>query len=275
MNSDKKFINEITRQLCDPKNGLPPKFDPPPKTLDDWVKCLNYSTGWVNIGLDDAMVPYFRKLDIGEVISSEPFNMSIYKYGFVSNEIYRFLKIDNLDNNYRVIMNYWSFKKLLNIIINGKSNEYKRMFKDSLNKSFNNINKNTFWVNLLINDITSNYLFKNNVGEVIIKEVDSKHYLKSKNKESVKWDDNKMDTDVENTYDIENPKIISDEDFDIELQDEEPFNRLVMNNKTLLKLIQYACKLNNNTDNNINVFNLMGGYKKEENFLSIFRKLKI
>lgn len=275
MNSDKKFINEITRQLCDPKNGLPPKFDPPPKTLGDWVKCLNYSMGWVNIGLDSAMVPYFRKLEIGEIISSEPFNMSIYKNGFASNEIYKFLKLDSLDCNYNVIMNYKSFKKFLSVITNEKSNEYKRMFIESLNKIFKKTDPYTFWIKLPINDITANYLFKNNLGEVIVKSVDSKYYLKSKNNESVKWDNDKMDTDIENTYDVENPKTNSDEDFDIKLQDDEPFNRLVMNNKTLLKLIQYACKLNNNTYNNINVFNLMGGDKKEEDFLSIFGKLKI
>ena len=291
-----KFINEITRQICDPKTGIPCKFNPKPKTLNDWVNCLNYSIGWVNIGLEDKMVPYLLQLKIGEVISSEPFNICVYKCGFANKEICNFLKLDSGNCNYRVIMNYSSFSKLLNIIKQNKSNEYKRIFDESLKKTFSNVNSKTFWVSLLINDIIANYLFKNNLGEVITKEVDSKCFLKSNKNESVSWDKNEMETDIENTYDInnnvekkylendiENQIISSSSDMKEVIDDsekennfeEEPLYRLVMNNKSLLYLIEYACRLNNNTDKNVNVYELLGGNNVTDDFLNIFGRLKL
>ena len=49
--------------------------------------------------------------------------------------------------------------------------------------------------------------------------------------------------------------------------------RLVMNNMTLLKLINYACLISNNTNDNTNVYELMGG--DEGDYEGLFGNLQI
>ena len=105
-----------------------------------------------------------------------------------------------------------------------------------------------------------------------------------------------METDIENTYDInnnfekkylendiENQIISSSSDMKEVIDDsekennfeEEPLYRLVMNNKSLLYLIEYACRLNNNTNKNVNVYELLGGNNVTDDFLNIFGRLKL
>jgi hypothetical protein len=275
---NKRFVNEIIRQICHPKTGISRHFYPKPSKLSEWIKCLNNTFGWVNIGINDKMETLFRKLNIGEVISTETFNMNLYKNGFATNEICKFLQLNSSETKYRSMMNYKSFTKLINIILTGKSNEYRRIFNESFNKIFTNIHPRIFWLNILINDVVANFLFKNKIGEVIVKDTDMESDSESS---SVELNDN-MDCSDYN-FDIENPNTndmdekIYNRKIDIEKDSENQLDniyfRLVMNNKTLLNFIEYGCQINNIKDTNTNIFEAMGG--NDDDLLNIFGRMKI
>ena len=319
------FIREITRQLCHPKTGLPKDLSPPPATLGDWKKCLDSLYGWVNIGIEQNMAEMFHELNIGEVIPSTPPNMDIYNFGFAPNEIGKLLGMEKKDKDYRAIINYYSFSRMVGILMNSQCKDYCIKFNESLKSVFTDANPKTFWINILVDEITANYLKSNKIGEVIVKEGTSggsamlESSIKAKNGPVI-WDmGDTSDSESDNETKSDDKKVDKNKQFppnyhlgdieelspdetsimsDIDLEELEEFSsmkvtdekeslkdniieatpfRLVMNNTTLLNIIHHSCYLNGNTNDNINVFQLMGGENviQEEEFTDLFGKLQI
>ena len=320
-NNNISFIRETVRQICHPINGLSKNFVQPPVLLKDWNKCLDSLYGWVNIGIEQNVANVFHELKIGEVIPSKAANMDIYTYGFATTEIGKLLNFGESEKKYKVIINYYSFLRLIDILLNSQDKEYYLKFNTSLNTIFKDINPSTFWLNFIISEEIAEYLKINNIGEVIVKEGSKKDTVNVKSKLEKKksiwktiesdiesnienkldisddydeYNDNEgddidiiddiyedSDTEKNNTYldksksylsDIENKTEITTDDY-TEIYNEpiSPY-RLVMNNFTLLTLINYACSISNNTNDNTNIYELMGG--DDDEFTSLFGNLQ-
>lgn len=312
------FIREITRQLCHPTKGLPKDLDPSPVTLGEWKQCLDCLYGWVNIGIQKNMAEMFHSLKIGEVIPSNSPNMAIYKSGFSTSEIGKLLNFNAKDKNYRAIINYYSFLRMINILMNTQNREYCINLNKSIKLIFTDLNPNTFWLNILVTSSTADYLRLNEIGEVIVKEGSSgeSSTLETtvKNDEPAIWSMNESKEDKEDIeYEeaSEDEEYEEDKEFEEDVEDEEtddvedklsqfskmkvseamsetkseeepenilentvekPF-RLVMNNTTLMRLLTYACQINGNIKNDVNIFQLMGG--EDDEFTNLFGKLQI
>ena len=306
------LLRETVRQICHPVNGLSKSFFPPPILIGDWKKCLDSTYGWVNIGIEQNIASVLYELKIGEVIPDNSANMDIYTFGFSTVEIGKLLNFGESEKNYKVIINYYSFLRLIDILRNGQDKEYCLKFNTSLNTIFKDINPSTFWLNFIISEETAQYLKNNNIGEVIVKEGSRKDnaMLKSKfeKKEPAIWKNiyNDIDEEVdryseefennEDDEDDENNETYSDKYEQNDVSDnekKEDFNdktennmeddikrynepdapyRLIMNNVTLLKLILYSCTISNNINDNTNVYELMGG--DDGDFTSLFGNLQ-
>lgn len=307
----KLFMREITRQLCHHTTGLPKDLSPLPVTLGDWKKCLNSLYGWVNIGIEQNVAEMFHELNIGEVIPSTPPSIDIYNYGFAPNEIGRHLGMgkdnneDKEDKDYRAIINYYSFSRLITFMMKSKNQEYCIKFNESLKNVFTDVNPKTFWLNILITESVTEYLKENKIGEVIVKEGSSGESAMLESsikamKEPAVWDMEGVDEeedeepevkkqntvyppnyhtddleyidDLEDIEDFSELKVSDESEKKVEEADPTPF-RLVMNNATLLNLINYSCHLNGNTHDDTNVFQLMGG--EDDEFTNLFGMLQI
>jgi hypothetical protein len=336
------FVLETVRQLCHPVTGLK-CFSPLPVSLGDWKKCLTSIYGWVNIGIEKNIADTFYELNIGEVCPSTEANMDIYTDGFATTEIRKLLNLSESEKNYKVILNYYSFSKLVGMLVNNTNEEYCLKMNTSLNTIFKDTNPLTFWLNVVISEQTARYLKLNDIGEIIVKEGSTHDTARLnsdfENKEKVLWkteyieiedsesntggdnegenegdnegdneDDNEGDNEDDNEGDNEDKEYVdlkknvsmNDEDNESENEDNDendnendnenkekadikddiktkneyflPY-RLIMNNFTLLKLITYACSISNNTNDNTNVSELLGG--DECDFTGLFCNLQI
>ena len=313
-NENVLFIREITRQLCHPTEGLPKDLDPPPSTLDEWKRCLNCLYGWVNVGIQKNVAGLFHSLKIGEVIPSGSPSMDIYNYGFATSEISRLLNTKSNNKTHRAIINYYSFLRMVKILMNSQSKEYCIKFSSSLKFIFTNLNPDDFWLNILVSKSTAEYLKLNEIGEIVVKEGSSgeNNILEPSDKnpspaiwsmeESDEEADNDSEDDNEDDNDGGDNEIEHEEKQDIMEDDLNRFSkmkvsedvkedvtksinedakndvieipyRLVMNNSTLLSLLTYACQLNGNIKNDVNVFQSMGG--EDDEFTGLFGKLQI
>ena len=296
-NENLLFIREITRQLCDPKSGLPKDLIPQPCTLGEWKKCLNCVYGWVNIGIQENLAEIFHSLKIGEVIPSISPNMDIYNYGFVTSEIGKLLDVNAKNKNYRAIINYYSFERMVEVLRKSQDKEYCDKINESIVSIFTDLHPNTFWLNILVTKPIADYLKLNKIGEVIVKEGSSGESSTLENEEinstPAEWSmgdsdeefledyDEKYNNEVEENFNKEElekkldknvGEIKEETKINIENTSSTPF-RLVMNNNTLLYLLIYACEINGNLDDNINIFQLMGG--EDDDFTNLFGKLEI
>lgn len=295
----KIFIRELVKQLCHPVNGLPKNLFPLPITLGDWKKCLNGLYGWVNLGIEQKLAETLHKLRIGEVIPSNLSSMDIYNYGFATIEIGKLLGMDKKEKTFKAFINYDSFSRLIKILLNGRDEKYCGKFNSSLRIIFSDMDPKTFWLNILISEPTADYLKNNEIGEVIVNEgildeVDMLKAITEQKQELVSWD-NMTDEDMGGNTDKktnEYPKTdFSEMDLSVasetpetletpETKEEDEYlsHRLLMNNETLLNLINYACVISNNISDNTNVFKLMGGEDasgNEEEFTKLFGKMQI
>jgi len=294
------FIREITRQLCHPKTGLPKDLYPQPVTLGDWNKCLKSLYGWVNVGIEKNVAEVFHELQIGEVIPSTSPNMDIYNYGFATSEIGRILNTKSNDKSYRAIINYYSFSRLIEILMNSQSNDYCVKFNNSLRNIFTDVKPDTFWLNILVPPDTAEYLKLNEIGEVIVKEGSGENAkLESKNSisEPAIWkiNDKEDEEDIDESYSLNEKQSEEHKDVFSEIKDfseikvtnesnnlnentdndehEQTQYRLVMNNSTLLNLLIYACNLNGSATSDVNIFKYMGG--EDDEFVNLFGTLQI
>ena len=149
------FIREILRQLCHPIKGISKNMTPTPITMYDWNRCLSSLYGWVNIEINEKMATNLHQIKIGQVIPDGPANMDIYISSFATSEIgkllgfnvcnfptielEKLLESEKKGKNYRAIMNYSSFSKLISILLNSQSNEYITKFNTSLCRKFGEI----------------------------------------------------------------------------------------------------------------------------------------
>jgi hypothetical protein len=296
------FVKEILRQLCHPVTGITKKLSPSPVTLDDWNKCLLSVYGWVNVEINEKTANILHELKIGEVIPSSSANMNIYTYGFATVEIEKILVLEG-KKDYRAILNYYSFSRLINILLNAREIEYKNKFNNSLNLIFNNINPKTFWINILVTEKTADYLKANEIGEIIVKEGldNNNNIIKApQNLQEIKrpptvWEYNPDDVsckdDIKQCANVEDDIIYNndtnqckdiDEDYteqcyDINEDNDENIQqihyRLIMNNTSFLKLINSTYNVNNSMYKNVNFFQLIGG--ESEDFSGLFGKMQI
>lgn len=267
-NKHNSFIKEIVRQISHPINGLTKSLSPSPVSLNDWKKCLSFLYGWVNIGINDNMANAFRELRIGEVVPTTSPNMYIYNNEFASNEIGLFLGV-NEGNDYRVIINYHSFSKLISLLLSNKDADYCNKFSKSMTEYYSDIKQEEFWMDLPICEKAADILKNNDMGEVIVN--------KKTNNDISYWKESDSSTPT-NPELLTNPGEIKkvEETKDMEIEDIEPY-RVIMNNETLLKLIEFASKNCNKLSDNL--FEQMGGEKEEEKdeddeFERLFGKLK-
>ena len=313
-NENVLFIREITRQLCHPTEGLPKDLDPPPSTLGEWKRCLNCLYGWVNVGIQKNVAGLLHSLKIGEVIPFGSPSMDIYNYGFATSEISRLLNTKSNNKTHRAIINYYSFLRMVKILMNSQSKEYCIKFSSSLKFIFTNLNPDDFWLNILVSKSTAEYLKLNEIGEIVVKEGSSgeNNILEPSDKNpspaiwSMEESDDESDNDNEDDNEDDNDggdnEIEHEEKQDIMEDDLNRFSkmnvsedvkedvtksinedakndvieipyRLVMNNSTLLSLLTYACQLNGNIKNDVNVFQSMGG--EDDEFTGLFGKLQI
>ena len=108
--------------------------------------------------------------------------MDIYTYGFATTEIGKLLNFGESEKKYKVIINYYSFLRLIDILLNSQDKEYYLKFNTSLNTIFKDINPSTFWLNFIISEEIAEYLKINNIGEVIVKEGSKKDTVNVKSK---------------------------------------------------------------------------------------------
>jgi hypothetical protein len=229
--------------------------------------------GWVDIGIEDDTATMFNELQIGEVIPRLPPNMDIFKNTFSTRIIGKLLGITRPNRKYRVIMNFYSFSRLIKIILNCRSNDFQTKFNKDLKETFTDIIPRRFWLNVLVTEDVANYLRANEIGEVIVKDGGGKFFdIKelTSSHEQICWDaeaedDTKEDTKMEDcTLDMMQ---------NLKLEEVSTSFRLIFDNKTFLKLINYGCKLKGNTSNEVNVYELMSS--KNDDFTNIFSKLQI
>lgn len=293
-NENLLLIREITRQLCHPVEGLPKNLDPPPTTLGEWKQCLNCLYGWVNVGIQKNVANLFNSLKIGEVIPSNFPSMDIYKNGFATSEICKLLHIVSSNKTHCAIINYYSFLKMVNILMDSRDKEWCLNFNSSLKDTFTNLNPDSFWLNISVSSAIAEYLRLNEIGEVVVKEgsLGENTTLESYNRNALPttWSKDELNNNEENTEDdmesnIDESHFIMDDTNDEESNDSEeniedtnhtrvetPY-RLVMNNNTLLSLLTYACQINGNIQNDVNIFQFMGG--EDDDFTNLFGKLEI
>ena len=216
---NKKCVKEIVRQLCHPITGISKNLLPVPVTVNDWNKCLSLLYGWINIGINEITATAFHELRIGEVVPSISANMDIYSKCFATSEIARILEFKDKNKNYIAIINYYSFLKLINNLLQSQTDEYKIKFNDSFKLIFKNINPKTFWINILVNEKIANCFKTIKIGEIIVKEgVDNNfHYIKKdtrikdKNLPAV-WDPNSDENHTEENNDTDNITTCKDTD---------------------------------------------------------------
>lgn len=287
------YIKEVIRQFCHPETGLCKNIDNNPRTIIEWYTFLNGVYGWVNIGIDEKIANIFQEIKIGEVIPSNPADMNLNKEEFATSEIKRILGVDHPEKNYRLVMNYYSFLRLVQIMLISREAEYCLKINESLKRTFTDIHPKTFWLNILISNKIAIYLKSNEIGEVIIKDgVDNDSLLKNPENailpaiyENLQLTYKEI-TEEKNEEEI-NEEIIKEineelnedlyapvETVDKTMDDytEKPF-RLVVNNSTLLKLIDTVCYLLEVRNDDLNLFELMGGHSDE--FSGLFEKLQL
>jgi hypothetical protein len=303
MEKHNDIIKEILRQLCHPITGITKNLSPAPLSIDDWNKCLPCVYGWINIGIDEKTANIFHELKIGEVIPSSPANLNIYTYGFATYEIAKILQLEQPNKDYRAILNYYSFFKLINIILNPQDNAYQINFKNSLKLIFNDIDPKTFWLNILVTEQIAGYLKSNEIGEVIVKEgIDDNNTVIQKNNnlptvwENINNSENKLNKldekdeieeleeldeieeleeldEIKDLEDILDDNVFEDDSLECDVDKPQIPYRLLMNNTTFLKLINSVCIINNSMYKHLNLFQLMGG--ESEDFSGLFGKMQI
>jgi len=283
---DKKCIQEVTRQLCHPEYGVSRNLKPFPMTLYSWKKCLETLYGWVNLGIHEKVAKMFLQLKIGEVIPSGSSNLDFYTFGFASTEIQKFLQYRaHSEKNYVLILNYYSFRKTIEIMLKGKSEEYKIMFYKSFKQIFSSCKEKTFWLHIPICENMKELFTIHNIGEVVVKDGTKRHRIDNDmGNKKVEWEDTPKDLenttttidtmsslmnnthissvkemddidDIDNIDDIDDiddndmKDCIKESDDDIETDTTVKYDdytyRIVMNNKSLLSFLEYSCRIHN------------------------------
>jgi hypothetical protein len=221
----KNFIISLAARIVSRDDGVGKVLNPFPRTQPEWNKCLGSISGWVDIGVDDNLADILREFNIGEVIPRLESDKTIFKNTYCNQLISKCLGLTKKDRRYRAILNYNSFKKLLKIIENYHKD---KRFIDDVKETYASVVPRVFWVNLEIPEEIKLYLESNNIGEIINKE---------------------GETDIiKNGYDMERTIINWDDDntqmkYDEKIEYEDTPFRFIVNNQTLLKLINYACLL--------------------------------
>ena len=289
---EKKCIQEVTRQLCHPKDGLPNNKDlKNPKTLLDWIKCLEGIDGWVNLGISSNMAKIFLHLKIGEVIPSCSSNLDFYTFGFATTEIQRFLCYRKHDDKTHIlILNYYSFCRLIELILQNKTKNYHTSFHKNIRTIFKKCSEKNFWIHIPISEDTKYIMEKNRIGEIIINNEYTLDHIRNTNKDYTEYykkdddinddiddDMNNLNTHMKETSisniieDEGSENIEEDLDTHMEKSKNEPY-RILMNNKSLLYFLEKSCKINNIKPNE-NIFHNVGAY--DDSLEDLFGSLSI
>lgn len=290
---DKKCIQEVTRQLCHPEIGLPAnKSLPNPKSLLDWKKCLEDIDGWVNLSISNNMAKVFLHLKIGEVIPSGASNLDFYTFGFATTEIQKFLMYrKHNDKTHILILNYYSFSRFINILLQNKSKEYCIGFHKSIKNIFRNCSENVFWVHIPICEYIKHIMEKHHIGEIIINNDYTREHIKNNNtytdidndmNDNVDDDvyddvDDDVDDDVGYNMNDDNDTsgdididelstcikntslhVHSSDDNKRKKRNIDPY-RIIMNNKSLLYFLELSCKIHDIPPTS-NIFESVGSY---------------
>ena len=288
---ERKIIREVTRQLTNPINGLPKNLDPPPKTLLEWGRCLESIDGWINLGITKKMSGVFIQLKIGEVVPECSSNLDFYTFGFATVEIHNFLqyRVRN-EKKYILVLNYYSFCKLIKLMLSNKSKEYCISFHKSLKQIFQVCTESNFWLQVPITQEIKDFLQSLKIGEIILKNGKNQNATRyNMGNTKVAWESDIIDTekdlngisDICNMVDeidlIDVKESVSREDVvspskSIQSQRATSSNnidvdnlftyKIIMNNQSLFEFLRYSCQMHK-INKYENIFNKCGAYDDE------------
>lgn len=233
-----KSILLVACHITEPQTDEQPKFGGfDIKTLGEWVNFLDKEyNGWISIKIEKDLANSFN--GIGQVIPAVPADLSIFSNNFSCKKVFNFLR----GNDKRLIINYWQFIYLLNLIERYIPYNEKKQFHENTELWIKNINKETFWMDIKVSQQISKKLEEENIGEVL--DCSLGEMLEFKEKISPVGV-------IFNDGDIFEP---GEEEKKIFLQREFPY-RLILNKKSIKKLIFESLKMKGiNIHKDVNVY---------------------
>lgn len=175
-----------------PKTGLPKDLVPPPRTLEEWQRCLQGMQGWINAGVEDDIADVMRPFGLGEVVAAVNPDLTIYSNRFAAHKIFECLGGNVDEKPYRLIMNYDSFIKMASRIHTLIKKNEVMGFNADMSAWIKDLVPRVFWVNYRVPEKVANHMRELCIGEVITAEGKSDFldlHLKEPDNDKITWDE--------------------------------------------------------------------------------------
>lgn len=166
MGSYNEYICELTRQLVHPQEGIE---QPQLKTFRQWISFIQGRDAWVNAGIDEKTADVIRNLPFGQVITNTISDYSLFRFGNLGQTIQKKLYSSKKEAQYRIVLNYLSFDKLISFMGNEISHDDYSAWKQT-------INPRVFWIHFLVSQDKINWLQRNNIGVIVSTQGDQSFF---------------------------------------------------------------------------------------------------
>jgi len=244
----------VVKQLLHPESGL--NLYPTPTTLNNWKNIINKEIkGWITIEIEIKTKKFFESINYGSVIPvSTPYNINsdkktLYIIHKLFNKsilrkkvLYEYLLVLNYNTFFDIIDNHLQYDRKIYRIINHIRNKY---------------TPGNFWIYVGINNSRLNFFKDLNKGEIIINKNFIKQYNKKINYKKINWVEFIQEI-TESSKEEEKEDPINIEYFcsyNEKINSKKPY-RLIINELSILRLIEKVCILKN-IPNNLNIFNYL------------------
>ena len=259
---NKNILISLAKSILHPKKGLAYIEGENLKSFEDWQMYLENRKCLVLLNIEKKYINFFTNYKIGEVIPSGIHNLDIYNAGFCCRVISDFFEGKTKKKNYLGIFNYFSFKKINEIIIN--SIKEKQKFISSLKQVFSEIEPDNFWLYVPISDDVACKLEKENLGEIINNE--------NKNLDNYFISINNYSKDYSENNEME----CESDDSNEENTNEEPYYRVAMNEKTFLNFLRNICIELKIKDKKTNIYDSIKNFnEKLEDIFIMFKNINL
>lgn len=166
MNTQNEYICELTRQMVHPQDGIE---QPQLKTFRQWIEFIQGRDAWVNAGIDEKTAAVMLSLPFGQVITNTISDYSLFRFGNLGKIIQNKLYSPKEEAKFRVVLNYFSFEKLIQLMNNEIPHAEYSAWKQT-------IQPRVFWIHFLVSQNQINWLQRNNIGVIVTTEGDSSFF---------------------------------------------------------------------------------------------------
>jgi hypothetical protein len=240
-----RCICDVARQFFHPEKGVAKGYEERPTSFKEWFTFLsNAEYGWINAGVEETVGEHLRRAGLGEVIPNTNPDLSLFKRSFFTQVVLDRLRPVDPDGNpymleFRVVMNYGSFMKLVQLIMSDLPSYSRDTFRADFQNWNQTITPRVFWVNFLIPKQIATLLQQNHVGEVITKQGYSTffNFLPTNTLEKEETDPEYGEEDEKKIRSILESKTEED---GFRFTRDESFFRVIMNQYTIQRLFQTA-----------------------------------